>query len=637
MSMVAGFRTPWLIAALACAACKAAPHVSLVPQFGACAPPAGVTAIIVTAYAAAGEQTQSLSGDETLAIDTFPSDTQQLGVTVLVGTTTYVGKSAPLAFDALDDGAQIPVFVAPVRGFCAVGPMTETRMQPLVAPAGDGVLIVGGLALDGTPSNTVEFYDVSTSTFSAVTVPPALTDVNGFVGASLTPLADGRLALIGGPQRAFSVFDPAVRAFTDAPVLIEPRIFHAAVTTPTGEVIVAGGCSSLQAGACVARHQIIAYTLGKLGEPDNALPLMNDVRQAPQMFALGEQGDGKLRYLVTGGAPGADRFATGDPATELIAGGSEQAATLDGGGVLTAFVTDPKTAAVTGTAAVYVPDADSVRTVATAPALTGARLIELEDGRVAAFGMAGAAPAVALYDPTRNAWDAPPLLSSVPPALVASSLVRLADGSVLVLGTGDQNAWRYRPPLVGPASGAITALPGLDSDPTILTPVDPATVRVPPGTTDWHLRIPAGSADSPAHPALARALIGGPRMAQGTVSAVVTVTHGGAALVAEQTAPGRAFVAMFTTGQPVRVVQLAGGSATAVCEGQTVGALAGATIALAIHGRDATLTVDHAMVAACTLPASAVGAWGVAAIGPDPKPDGDDADVTVGSVTVTRQ
>jgi hypothetical protein len=637
--------------ALACAACKPAAHVSLEPQYGECAPPAIINLIQIIAYAGDTEHTETLARDETLAIDTFPPDTTQIGVILhgANGAITHVGKSAPLAFNDLGDGAKIPIFVAPLDGFCAIGGMIDNRIQPLVAPAGDGVLIVGGFApmADGSPGaplSTVEFYDPSTSTFAAVKIPEALVD-GGFDGATLTPMPDGRLALIGGPQRAFTVFDPAARAFTDAPALIDAHLFHAAVATEAGEVIVVGGCSSLdKTGACVPRHQIVAYAPGALGDPDTAFPLMTETRQAPQLFDLGEQVDGRTRYLITGGgAPGADRFAPGDATTETIEGGSEQAAQLDGGAVLTAFVTDARTAAVTGTAAVYVPDADPARTVLAAPVMTGARMIGLEDGRAAAFGTvdrAGVPTTAALrFDPTRNRWDTDVFATGGPPGLIAPSLVRLGDGSVLVFGGTQANtAWRYRPSLVGPASGSVTAIPGDPNDPMILTPVDPATVRVVAGTGDWHLRIPAGTADAPAHPALARALVGGPRMAAGSVSAVVTVIHGGAALIAEQTAPGRAYVAMFTTGQPARVVQLAGGAATAVCEGDAVPTLAaGSTIALAIRGRSATLTVDRAAVAQCTLPTAEPGAWGVAAIGPDPKPDGDDADVTVGSVTVARQ
>lgn len=654
MWAVSGLRTHSVITALACAACQPAAHVSLVPQYGECDPPAIVNTIQVIAYAGGGEHIETLARDETLAIDTFPSDTLQIGVNLLGagGQVTFAGKSAPLAFNQLDDGAQISVFMGPVRGFCAVGPMADNRVQPLVAPAGDGALIVGGFAprpdgSPGAPLSTVEFYDPSTSTFAAVTIPEALVDAQGFAGATLTSLADGRVVLLGGPQRAFTVFDPVARAFTGAPALIDAHLFHAAVAIAADDVLVVGGCSSRDANdQCVPRRQIVTYTPGQLGDPDAAFPVMNTTRQAPQLFDLGEQADGQVRYLVTGGgSPGADRFAAGDATTTVIDGGSEQAAQLDGGAVLTAFVTDARTAVVTGTAAVYAPDAAPARTVATVqPAMTGARMIGLEDGRAAAFGTVGASPGVAIYDPTRDTWDLETTFAAgAPPGLVAPSLVRLADGSVLVLGgTQDHTAWRFRPSLIGPASGAITSIPGQTGDPAILTPVDPSTVRrvaVPDAPhDDWHLRLPAGTADEPAHPALARALVGGPRMASGSVSAVVTVNHGGAALIAEQAAPGRAIVAMFTPGQPARVVQLAGGSARTLCEGDPVPSLAaGSTIALAIRGRTATLTVDRGSVGQCTLPATAPGAWGVAAIGPDPKPDGDDADVTVGSVTVARQ
>jgi hypothetical protein len=134
------------VVAIAAACGDPAARVKLVPLGGACGRPPGANLVKVTAYAASGERTQSLGLDEAIAIADFPADTEQIGVEVIIGggATGAAGKSAPLAFGELADGATIPVFVAPLDGFCEVGAMTEPRAQPLVARAGDGVLVVGG-------------------------------------------------------------------------------------------------------------------------------------------------------------------------------------------------------------------------------------------------------------------------------------------------------------------------------------------------------------------------------------------------------------------------------------------------------------------------------------------------------------
>ena len=367
-----GLRPSWLAAAIGAAALAGAcsdpaARVTLRPLGGACGQPMGANQVKVTAYTASGEHSESVALDETVAIADFPADTEQIGVEVIVsgGATGAAGKSAPLAFNALADGATIPVFMAPPDGFCAVGAMTEPRAQPLIARAGHGVLLVGGTGPTG-PLSTAEYYDPDSATFTAVAVPPVLADdVQGFAGAALATLSDGRVALIGGPHNAFVVFDPQARAFATDPVLIDPRAFHAAIATGDQEVVIAGGCSAVSALACsgVPRRQMLRYHLAKLGVPDpvTLLPATDDRRIAAQLFDLGIQLDGGHRYLLAGGTgdPGlADRFALDDEATTTLAGGHVQAVALDGGAVLTAFGSDDAAVAADGSAAVYAPDRD---------------------------------------------------------------------------------------------------------------------------------------------------------------------------------------------------------------------------------------------------------------------------------------
>jgi hypothetical protein len=233
---------------------------------------------------------------------------------------------------------------------------------------------------------------------------------------------------------------------------------------------------------------------------------------------------------------------------------------------------------------------------------------------------------VITYDPTRNAWaTAKP--ASTPGRLDAPALVRLADGAILVLG-GDVSprAWLYRPSLVGPSAGAVTAAPTNDTARGILTAPDPSTVT---RTSD---QLPTWILTSPGEALTARALVGGPRAATGSIRAVLHVLAGGAALIAQQTGPGEAIVAELAPGAPPRLVQLAAGNVRTICSATAAEAFdptLAVTLRLAIATTGATLAIDDREVLSCALPAQARGAWGVAALGAG-------ARVELDSVTVAR-
>jgi hypothetical protein len=611
--------------------------VRLVPLGGACGQPVGGNLVKVTAYATSGERSQSVALDETLAIADFPADTEQLGVEVIIGGGAIgaAGKSVPLPFDALADGATIPVFMAPPDGFCEVGGLTEPRAQPLVARAGAGVLVVGGVGPLG-PLSTAEYYDPATAMFSPVVVPQVLVDdAQGFAGAALATLPDGRVALIGGPHDAFVVFDPQARAFATDPALIEPRAFHAALATGDQEVIVAGGCSGVAASQCsgLPRHQVVRYRLNKISAPEpTALLPMGSVRIGAQLFDLGGQLDGRHRYLLAGGSgdPGlANRFTLDpDELATALPGGHAQPVALDGGAVLTAFGDDAPVTPADNPAAVYAPDASAAYPIARPPDTRKlVRLIALEDGRVVGFG-GDPLGGVLTYDPTRDAWASRlPASPDQPGPLASPSLVRLADGAVLVIGGSvSPRVWLYRPSLVGPASGSVIAIPAGDGGRGVLTAPDPSTVTRAAAPPAWLLTAPGDALT-------ARALVGGPRMATGSVHAIVHVRAGGVALIAQQTAPGQAIVAELAAGQPPRIVQLDAGTARLVCSRPPALAAfdpaTAVTLRLSISDRDARLSIDDREVLACDLVATDRGAWGIAALGTG-------AQLAVDSVTVAR-
>ena len=177
-------------------------------------PAASVTAVQVIAYTAHGESRHP-DGE----LDDLTADTVQLGVEVEggAGVVLATGKTAPLDYNDLADGTELPLAMIPLDGFCEVSPMSVPRAQPVAARAGAGVLVFGG-----DIASTAEYYDPATATFTVVPLPSVL-DPTTLAGASLATLADGRAVLSGG--QVMIVFDPTTRAFLQ-PTVVQPRSEH---------------------------------------------------------------------------------------------------------------------------------------------------------------------------------------------------------------------------------------------------------------------------------------------------------------------------------------------------------------------------------------------------------------------------
>jgi len=582
------------------AACgEPAAHVQLAPV-NPCMPVTGSSGLRVIAYTAGGEVRRPVPPTE---IDAFPGDTEELGVEVLgsAGEVIATGKTAPLEFASLPEGAQIPLVMAPLEGFCPVGQPEDTRTAPSLARAGNGVLVVGGLSATGTPLATAEYYDAATTTFTPVAVPGAFDDpVNGFAGAVLTELPDGRVAITGTARASLAYFDPATLEIS-APVPFDVRAFHAAFALDQDHLMVMGGCAEVAAGACSGpvRHESYSYDLRDL-TMRTKLPTLaqTETREGGTIFDLGIQADGVRRFALAGADPAAgDRFALDDDTTEVMTGLRAQAALLDGGALLSADAGGAVQVAPGGPPAAVTPP----------PAIAGMHLVSLEDGSVLAVG-----DQVVRYMPTTNTWTA----AGVPPVSLAdASLVRLPDGSVLVLAA--DRPWIYRPSLVGPQSGQVVAAPDGTQQGVLTAPDVAATTRMP-----GHLYLDGDGA---------RVLVGGTRTISGTVSASARVIAGGVALIAQQTGPGRAIVGRLVPGELARITRADGTTCTgaAVLSDELT-----LPVSLAISGHTATLAVgavgSATTKASCDLPdAGERGAWGLAAAG-------DGAQIDVGPVTVTR-
>jgi hypothetical protein len=631
-----------LAIALGSSACGDDPaRVSLVPIVGEgadpCGRPAGARNVRITAYGAL-EKRVSVAPDEGIDVADFPSDTEQLSIEVEVGAGAIgaAGKTAPFEFLALDDGATLPIFLAPPNGFCpTVGAMSVPRIAPAVARAGEGVLVVGGHDENGVWTASAEFYDPQTSRFSPVDIPDLFDDpenLAGFAGVSLAPLPDGRVAMSGGAFQQIAIFDPATRAFVSSGG-IEGRAYHTSIALDADRVLLAGGCPMLAGTTCPAaepRRSSKIYDLANTLNPEVG-PNLRVSRLGAMVFDIGVQRDGQRGFVIAGGEAPILADPTGGD-TILVGAASDgyelsnvhaQAAQLDGGAVITAFGLDGMPAS--GVASVIVPGQDAARPITAAFARDGARLVGLEDGRV--LGVGGDPTGdVMVYDPTTDRWQTLAPAGDVPGALTAPSLLRLADGSVLVLGSpingvASTSAWIYRPSIVGPAIGSMTVLP-LDEATGVLTAEDPATVARMQGS--WTLV----GGETRAH-----ALVGGPRRASGSVSASVRVTAGGLALIGQQTGPGRAILGELVEGEPARIVRVDGAEERVLCTGRDAPPLVrvdltNTTAKLEISGSTARLSVESTVLATCDVDVTERGAWGVAAL--------PGSSVTVAGVTVTR-
>ena len=637
MRAVMALRVPGvLVLAAAAIGCGQDPaRVRLVPVDvgGECGRPANANQLAITAFGVGGEVKRAIALDRVLDISDFPADTVQLGVEILVGggATGAAGKTLPLVFDELDDNTAIPVMMAPPGGFCPTGKLIEARKSPLVARAGTGVLIAGGIGVTG-PLSTAELYDPTTATFSSIEVPEALRDdTNGLAGAVLTTLDDGRVVLTGGPRGLLAVFDPETKTFGSTFAISPQRAFHGAVAT-AGGVLLAGGCQGVDSGSCNATplRSSVEYRLDGTSIVVGPNLISTAVAEGAVLFDTGGS------FVLAGGfgtAGEAHRFTIDDRDAVGLAGVGAQPTLLDGGGVLTAFAPDSAPAATT--AAIVTPSG-AVTATTVAPALSGARLVTLEDGHVVGFGGdtgidAMGAARVVDHDPMADTWalrTPTPSPSQVapegrpgdqPPVLAAPSAIRLADGSVLVIGgelAPSTNAWVYRPSLVGATSDAVTASPTILASLGVLTPSDPSTLDRTGGT--WVLKAPDELSS--------RALIGGPRFARGSVRATVNVAAGGLALIAQQTTPGRAVVAHLIPGEPARIEQLGDGT---LCTGSDVAPFANPVIASLEIGDGIVVKIGDTAVLSCDQSPGAIGAWGVAA-------DRAGSQIAVATVTVAR-
>lgn len=575
-------------------------------------------------------------------IASFPAATRALTVEVIGagGAISAVGQTAPFAGRLADlaDGAEVPVLMAPPLGACPTGPPAAARLRPLLARAGAGALVAGGIDDVGDPVQSVELYDPATGGFTTVADHLYGTTAHGLIGASATTLADGRVVIAGGSAPAYQIYDPVAADFSRQLFLGEARAHHAAVALADegggARMLVAGGCSELAADGTCAPGTALRSTW--LIDVDAADPVSPGPALALARIGGIAVREGTGAVLLVGGVDESGAPVTtaeridlagaqpGQLAPEL----GDRAALLPSGSVLTGFAPAGADTGVAPVPAGAVLPAGATEAVAVpgVPERAGVTLTALQDGAVLALGHG---PPL-LYEPIRNrfrALSAPGLDFAPAPAPAGHGpehgAVLLDDGTVLVVGgrlVGNApvapRAWIVRPALMGPLAGQVEAR--FDELDNALAAVarDPRQGRLFDDDRGTHYRILASS--SAALPS-EWVILAGPVFGRVQVEARVRAANSGVAvLLGFRGARDHLFLSMLP-GSPASLSRIDAGGVRPVepCTAAIISAagLAGgeraASIQVRVEERAVRAWLDDDEVLSCTglepLPAGHVG------------------------------
>lgn len=442
----------------------------------ACGAPAGGVALLVEALGdfptseSTGRSIDVAAG-ASVDIASFPPATRALTVEVIGagGALGAVGHTMPFAgrLDDMADGTEVPVLMAPPLGACPTGPPAAVRLRPLLARAGAGALVAGGVDGAGVPVQSAEIYDPATARFTTVAESLYGTAEHGLAGASATALADGRVVIAGGPAPAYQIYEPLTAGFSAQLFLGESRAYHAAVALADegggARMLVAAGCSDLAAGgACAPGTALRSTSIIDLDAVERLTP-------GPTL-ALARIGgmavrEGPGTVLLVGGVD-----ETGAPVTTAeridLSGQPGQLVDDVGDGAVLLLSGSVLGAAPGPAGAVLPPGTTEASPVPGVPERAGVTLTALQDGAVLALGDG---PPL-LYEPIRNRFRAlsTPGLDLAPAPAPAGrgpehGAVLLDDGTVLVVGgrlAGSPvapRAWIVRPALMGPWAGQVEA------------------------------------------------------------------------------------------------------------------------------------------------------------------------------------
>ncbi len=216
----------------------------------------------------------TLTGGSELKLD-LPRGTRVVSIegAAPAGVIAF-GRTAPLELPAAwDESAAhvIPLAYGPPDTFCATASLSYARTGHRATLLSDGsVLISGGVDREGFPVVVLERYlptgdaEAPLARFSTIGAGSTLAtlDARATLGHEATLLDDGRVLVSGGAP-AVSGLASGI-AYEGATVLAQdgaiesparvlgggPRAFHASVRLSDGRVLLSGGCSDLELGAC---------------------------------------------------------------------------------------------------------------------------------------------------------------------------------------------------------------------------------------------------------------------------------------------------------------------------------------------------------------------------------------------------
>src|SRR5215475_3841675 len=127
------------------------------------------------------------------------------------------------------------------RRIGAVGDLNVKRRGHTATPLADGRLLVIGGENENGPVPEVEIFDSSSKTFSL-----ASRSITPRADHTATKLADGRVIIIGGrgqdgPLTSTEIYDPAADSFSQGAALNFARTSHTATTLADGRILIVGG------------------------------------------------------------------------------------------------------------------------------------------------------------------------------------------------------------------------------------------------------------------------------------------------------------------------------------------------------------------------------------------------------------
>lgn len=602
-----------------------------------------------------------------VSIDAFPADTRVLVLEVRGERGVHVlGKTAPLSFGELREGERIPVFTAPPDDLCPTGAPLFARADPMLARAGRFVLVAGGDDPDDSSVYPIERYDTAAGTFVADPVDHYGDDgAHKLFGASLTSVRpriftseagdtvdaiDAQVGITSAPTHAvlagglpaFQIYDALADTWT-APLLMQPeRAYHAAVALDDRRVLLAGGCYPLIDGhICEPRSSVVTSTIidattsDYVQGPDLTLPRIGGLamrESARSVLLVGGFDDQGLPVTRI------ERLWLDGTDSQLFDGSASALAPLVSGSALLAF--PPPGASGSTPASVVPPLHSGLSPVANPPwASTSATLTPLQDGRVLAIaetaGPRVTRTSVAMYEPSRASFTPLDIRATGSLPGRGHAAVRLADGSVLVVGgrpsgqptnAPQRAAWVFRPGSIGPFASALTVTFDDDDRVEHLVPRDPANLnRVPrDGVIPAHIDMLASAGDS-ALPA-EWAIVAGPVLTRGELSARVRSRGGGVALLVGFRGPDDYLAVVSRPGQLVVVYAVERGAARTVasCTGAVIGdgqlapadPAASVDIALTFDTSALSMTLNGASVLDCEVDSGVpTGMVGVGVVG----------------------